>query len=176
MSPLKLAASLFLPLGLVVAAACSSSSGATEGGPDCRENPASCKAGETCWPVTATSFACLTSEPSGMQGAACKETPGQATCADGLLCDATNSTGSGICTAYCGAGGHECPGGYACVTTTVSGGTGSMSICRGEQNQSADGGVIYIDGGTFGTDGSAYDAYIPIPPNLPPADGGQVQR
>ena len=174
MSPLKLAASLLLPLGLVVAAACSSSPSASASGADCRENPASCKTGETCWPTNASTFACLPSQAGISVGSPCKETPGQTTCSDQMLCDATSASGAGTCTWYCGTGGHTCQDGYACVTTTVAGGSGSMSICRGEQSAPPPG-TIYVDGGTFGTDGSAYDASIPVPPGSGGTDASQSQ-
>jgi hypothetical protein len=53
----------------------------------------------------------------------------KATCADGYLCDATGSSGTGQCAQYCSATAH-CPSGYTCRTTEVGSGGLTVDICR----------------------------------------------
>src|SRR5215472_4535433 len=81
-----------LLVGLGIGGNACSSSGAQNGSTACLSNPASCAAGETCWPTSSTAFACLTSFPSGTFGTSCQEAINRATCADGMICDATSST------------------------------------------------------------------------------------
>ncbi len=109
---------------------CSSSSGggAAEAS-SCLANPAQCPAGQTCWPTSPSTFACLASNASAGVGDSCVEKYNDATCADGLLCDSTNPDGTGQCAQYCGAQ-TACPMGYACHTTAVGSAGVPVDICR----------------------------------------------
>src|ERR1700728_4636245 len=99
-SGLAVVALLVIGLG---GAHCSAKSGAANEGQSCLANPTQCPGGQTCWPTSATTFACITSQPSGAFGDSCVETISAATCGDGLFCDATDPTGEGQCTQYCSA-------------------------------------------------------------------------
>lgn len=95
----------------------------------CNQNPWECPAGQTCWPSSPTSFACLNSGP-GQIGSTCQDSEGIATCGDGLAC-LTTSAASGTCTPYCSNTdpSHACPGGAACATATLIGSTTTFQVC-----------------------------------------------
>jgi hypothetical protein len=69
----------------------------------------------------------VTSGP-GKAGDACQDTPGVATCGDGLACLQT-STAGGTCTPYCD-GSHACPAGTSCQTAALGGASGpQFHVC-----------------------------------------------
>jgi hypothetical protein len=131
-----------------IALACSSSKApAAASASPCPADPSQCPAGTTCWLADSMStLKCLPSNPGGGFGVSCMESIGQATCADGLVCDQL-SAANGACTYYCGGAGRACPTGYTCFQTHVGMGGPTIDICRS--------GSPMIDGG---------------PP--PPDDGG----
>ena len=128
--------SFLLPLFLLAAAACSSSSSSSGSGSDastapCNENPWECPSGQTCWPVTATSFQCLNAGP-GTVGSTCANTVGSATCGAGLACFQAIGASSGSCYTYCSNTDvmHACTGQDTCAAVEL-GGTGgpTFNIC-----------------------------------------------
>ena len=137
----------------------SSSSGANSG---CASNPAQCATGTTCWPAdTVPNLKCLPSKPGNGFGATCTQTPGTATCADGLACDQTSAAG-GTCTYYCGNGGQTCPAGYACFTTHVGSANGpAIDICRPQGLPGGEGGVP-LDGGLVDDGSLCWDAIFSV--------------
>ena len=143
---------LMVATALGVAHCGTSGRSAPNDGADCHLNP-QCPAGETCWPASAAAFACLPSDPAQPFGATCLESIGKPTCADGLLCDATNPNGNGTCTNYCGSATMECPAGYACIITSISATGGpTIEICRPSMQMPPiiiDGGLLY-DGAFVG--------------------------
>ena len=130
-------------------AGCASNS-SSSGGSDCSANPTQCPQGQTCWPVTQTAFGCVPSQPTGTFGSQCIEQYGKATCADGMLCDATDPTGNGTCTSYC-TGGGACPQGYECHATAAGNSGPTVDICRAATAppppSSEEGGIGIGDGG-----------------------------
>jgi hypothetical protein len=119
-----------------LALACSSSSSSSP--PPCNEDPWECGSGQTCWPQNTTSFACLNSG-AGTAGSACEDSPGVATCGDGLECFQTSETASGICSPYCDntSTSHACPSGMLCEMDLVGATTVQICIATGS---AADGG------------------------------------
>jgi hypothetical protein len=134
-------------LGLaLVGAHCSSKASAVA---SCAANPTACSAGETCWPTGPTTLQCLASLKSAGVGAACVEAYNQVTCGDGMLCDATDSSGNGQCVMYCGSAA-DCPTGSSCETIQVGSTGPTVSVCRiapASPDGGRDGGVYYVDGG-----------------------------
>jgi hypothetical protein len=131
-----------------LAIACSSSS-ASSGPKPCNEDPFECPSGQTCWPESATAFACLNSGP-GNPGDACEDAAGTPTCNDGLACLALGMA-SGTCAPYCDSSDvtHGCPAGQSCQTAQVIGGL-SFQVCVGG---TPGGSSTATDGGTdAGTD------------------------
>jgi hypothetical protein len=123
--------SLFLcPLGLALfwVVGCSANSSTNE---PCNLDPWGCPAGQTCWPATETSFACLNSG-SGIPGAACQDTVGSPTCGDTLGCLEIGPSG-GVCSPYCDEAepSHACPAGQTCKTAFLLGAGGAQfQICE----------------------------------------------
>ena len=110
--------------------ACSSSSDTAEGG--CASNPFSCAAGTTCSAKDATGVsACLTSG-AGTKGSACQNTPGIATCGDGLLCLQQTAAG-GQCVKYCESGSatRGCEAGEQCRGAAIQGTATVFYVCVG---------------------------------------------
>jgi hypothetical protein len=117
--------------GMLSVMACSTSSTPAGAAAACGGDPLACAAGTTCWPADSVpDLRCLPSDPAGGVGAACDQTVGRATCADGLACDQTGSAG-GSCTEYCSAT-QPCPAGFACRTTHIGSGAAapSVNLCR----------------------------------------------
>ena len=110
----------------IASAGCSSSPAQTAA--NCNTDQV-CPSGQTCWPVTATTLQCIPSETGAAFGTSCIEQYDKATCADGMLCDATGSTGNGTCTTYCSET-EACQSGYSCRTTQVGSDGPFVSICR----------------------------------------------
>jgi hypothetical protein len=111
------------------ATACSSSSSSST--PPCNENPWECASGQTCWPESASAFACLNAGP-GALGATCANVAGSPSCGAGLACFQATSTGTGTCVADCSTTdpSHACTGGAICETAMLGGAGGpSFSIC-----------------------------------------------
>jgi hypothetical protein len=112
----------FFVLSVAAAAAVACSSSSSSANTNCASNPFSCPAGQTCAiKTTLGDFACLPSGP-GKKGDACNNTPGAATCSDGLTCFQTKTTGSGSCVSYCdppGGGSHGCESGEACRAAAI---------------------------------------------------------
>lgn len=129
-------------IGLLVVA-CSSTSSSTSAPGPCNENPWECGAGQTCWPKDAVpTFACLNSG-GGKKGDACSNTPGNATCGDGLACLQTTSAG-GTCVTYCDSTNtaHACASGEACTTAIVGGASGpQIHVCVGTKVPQGDAGA-----------------------------------
>lgn len=157
-----------LPLFLLAAAACSSSSSSSGSGSDastapCNENPWECPSGQTCWPVSATSFQCLNAGP-GAVGATCANTVGSATCGAGLACFQALGSASGSCYTYCSNTDvtHACTGPDTCAAVEL-GGTGgpTFSICipptTNPDSGTADSGPA-ADTGTTPTEAGAGDS------------------
>jgi hypothetical protein len=128
-----------LSLALAGAAAaatvgCSSSpsSNADSGAPKpCNENGGACPDGQTCWPQSATTFACLNEGP-GKVGDSCQNTPGTPTCGHGLACLQTTST-CGTCLPYCDPTNpaEACSRGQ-CTTAVLGGASGpQFEVCVG---------------------------------------------
>lgn len=124
----------FLLLFLLLAACSSSSSSSNSSDAStapCNENPWECPSGQTCWPVTATSFQCLNAGP-GTVGSTCANTAGSATCGAGLACFQAIGSTSGSCYTYCSNTDvtHACTGQDTCAAVEL-GGTGgpTFSIC-----------------------------------------------
>jgi hypothetical protein len=140
---------VLLALGPLGGAGCSSTFAAApppDTGSDCHASPEQCPSGETCWPTNAGTFACLPSAPTGTFGVACEEVTGTPTCADGMICNATNATGTGTCTYYCGGGAKPCPGGYSCEAAHLLGEGGpTIDLCRISGQAAPDGGSEAYD-------------------------------
>jgi hypothetical protein len=169
-----------VPLLLMTALAglgCSSSGATSPPAPSCTANPTQCGVGETCWPTSSTTLACLPSDTSAPFGASCAETINVPTCADGMICDATDPSGNGQCTSYC-VSTASCPSGYECQSTTIAGGGGSsgaaISICRaaGPPNTGDAGTPFPIAEG--GEGGALPDAELVIPDASD--DAGSLQQ
>jgi hypothetical protein len=154
---------------------CSSSSSAKSGAAnDCHATPLACPEGQTCWPVTASfGFACVQSNPNAGFLASCTDTLGQASCGDGMTCDANDSSGKGACTYFCDAV-HTCPAGYDCRATNVGGPQGpTIQLCRLANETLGDGGASgdddgpsgpppgYLDDGGFALPEGGTDAGVP---------------
>lgn len=111
----------------------SSSSGAGSGASKpCNENGGSCPDGQTCWPQSASTFACL-NEGSGKAGDSCQNTPGTPTCGHGLACLQQTEAG-GTCVPYCDPTNpaEACPSGSQCTTTVLGGASGpTFEVCVG---------------------------------------------
>jgi hypothetical protein len=140
---------------------CSSGDGATAG--ECNSNPFECAAGTTCsvssCSCTCTTpdccthsnctpvFACLPSNPEGLEGSSCSTDVGKASCNDGLTC--VVQMGQGVCTPYCSSS-QACAQGLECVELTVELGPPAMDpvihVC--ETSASEGGGIIVVDSGT----------------------------
>jgi hypothetical protein len=134
----------FILLAAFVGVNCSTSSANPAGsGPDCQAQPTLCPSGQTCSYTSATTLGCLSSDPGAGFGDSCVEEINHATCADGMICDATDSNGDGQCTSFC-ASSASCPAGYGCDSTNVSGGGLTISICRAQATT----GPPSTDGGT----------------------------
>lgn len=133
-------------------AACSSTSGGSSTTP-CNENPFECTSGQTCWPKDAVpTFACLNSGP-GKKGDSCQNTPGSATCGDGLACLQLASAG-GTCVAYCDSTNtaHACASGETCTLAYLGGPSGpQLHLCVGGSPPHND----------AGTDSGAADSSTP---------------
>jgi hypothetical protein len=138
-------------------AGCSSGPATSATPADCHANPTECPVGDTCWPISATALGCIPNQATAGFGASCTEEINLPTCANGLLCDAMNSDGSGTCASYCNLLA-PCPAGYACRQTTV--GTGpTVDICRAAAATA----TPSDDGGGFSSsDGGDSDASIGI--------------
>ena len=157
----RLALAGFVLASAVAFGACSSSSSSSPLSPGsvCSSDPPGCPSGTTCWPADSTpTLKCLPSQPGGGFGAACQQSIGQATCAEGLGCDQTGPS-DGHCTYYCGSGGRSCPAGYGCYSTHVGNGGPAVDICRP--------GGLELDGG-FASDADydvpvIYDSLFQIP-------------
>jgi hypothetical protein len=128
-------------LGLTAAFGCSGGSASTatldaspavDGSVPCNENPWECPAGQTCWPVTGTTFACLPSG-GGQSGAPCALDVGVATCTDGLNCLETTGTGMGICSPFCDAT-HACPATSSCEGGYLPDGGATFNVCVPQSN------------------------------------------
>lgn len=151
-----------------LALSCSSSSSSPSGAASCGTDTTVCKAGTTCWPADSVpNLSCLPSDQASGFGAACQQTPGKATCADGMACDQESAAG-GTCTYYCG--NRVCPTNYSCFTTNIGGPNGpAIDICRAGGLPGQEGGVpMSGDGGGF-TDA----AFIP---DGPAGDGGPAHQ
>jgi hypothetical protein len=136
-------------LGLaLVGAHCASKASAGPNG-SCTADPTVCSAGETCWPTSLTTLGCLASQKGVAVGAACTEAYNQVTCGDGMLCDATDTSGIGQCVKYCGPAA-DCPTGYSCQVTQVGTGGPTVHVCRIAA-------VTPDGGGDGGWDGETYD-------------------
>jgi len=121
---------LVLTAGVSALLACSSSSEPAESG--CASNPFSCAAGTTCSAKDATGVsACLTSG-AGAKGSTCLNTPGTATCGEGLLCLQQSATG-GQCVSYCEAGNaaRGCASGETCRAAAIQGTSTVFHVCVG---------------------------------------------
>lgn len=138
---------VFAVMCAVFAAVACSSSNSTP----CNQNPWECPTGQTCWPNSPTSFACLNSG-SGQIGSPCQNTEGIATCGDGLACLTDESNGSGTCTPYCSNTNpaHACTGGAFCATATLVGSGATFQVCANS----------VVDSGT-GSSSSSGDAQSP---------------
>jgi hypothetical protein len=135
----------------LVAAACSSSSGSSS--TPCNQDPWQCSSTQTCWPQSATAFACMNAGP-GMLGSACEDTPGTPTCGAGLFCLQTTMM-PGTCLAYCSTSDpkHACTGGAVCAMGALGGlGGPEFNLCVpmavGDGGTGADGGGTTDGGGT----------------------------
>jgi hypothetical protein len=120
-------------LGFVLAGVnCSSKGGGGATGASCATDQTVCSSGETCWPTSATTIACITSLKSAALGAACVEEYNHATCGDGMLCDATDPSGNGHCAQYCSpsAPSAQCPTGYSCEVTQLGSSGPTVELCR----------------------------------------------
>ena len=126
---------LLFTLALLATACSSSSSGnGGDGGSSttpCNDNPWECPSSQTCWPQTATAFACLNAGP-GTLGSDCTDTVSSPTCGAGLACfQAIGATG-GQCLAFCSTTdpSHACTGGDVCETVALGGAGGpEFSVC-----------------------------------------------
>jgi len=140
--------------------ACSSSSGNGSGADasvPCNENPWECPAGQTCWPMNATTFTCLNAGP-GALGATCANTAGSPTCGAGLACFQAIGTATGTCVAYCSttSTSHPCTGPDVCETADLGGAGGpSFSVCVPEMVGGQDSGTSMADSGTSASDSGA---------------------
>ena len=122
--------------------ACSSSSGSSAPPPPCNENPWECPGGQTCWPATQSTFACLNIGP-GNAGDACQDTVGSATCGAGLACLQTGNA-AGLCSQYCDSTDptHACPAGETCQPVLLLGLSGSeFHVCVGAETSMPDAGA-----------------------------------
>jgi len=126
---------------VVSATACSSSSSGSS--QPCNENPWECSSGQTCWPESASAFACLNAGP-GALGATCANVAGSPSCGAGLACFQATSAGTGTCVADCSTTDptHACTGGTICETAMLGGAGGpSFSICLAPATPGGDGGT-----------------------------------
>jgi hypothetical protein len=151
---MRLATSSALLLSLVVTA-CSSSSGGGSSSTPCNQDPWECSSAQTCWPQSATAFACMNAGP-GTPGSTCQDTVGTPTCGAGLFCLQGATTTAGTCVAYCSTTDpkHACTGGSLCATAALGGVGGPeftvcapMAVGNGDGGTGADGGGT-ADGGT----------------------------
>ncbi len=129
--------------------ACSSSSGGGASSLPCNENPWECPSAQTCWPESASAFACLNAGP-GPLGSSCQNTVGTPTCGAGLACfQSVSGTSEGACVAYCSTTdpSHACPSGELCQLAALGGAGGpEFSICV-SQSTGDDGGGPQGDAG-----------------------------
>jgi len=139
-----------LAVGALVALAagvdCSSSKSSTP----CNQNPWECPSGQTCWPVSASSFECLNSGSGGV-GDSCVLSVGTPTCSDGLTCLATSAAG-GACAPYCDTTdtAHACASTQECETAFLPGGNGvDYQVCVSPSP--GDGGGSSSGGGSSGS-------------------------
>jgi hypothetical protein len=135
---------------------CSSGDGATAG--QCNSNPFQCASGTTCSvnctcttpPCELTNctpaFACLASNPNGLEGSSCSTELDKATCNDGLTCVVQGD--QGVCTPYCDSS-QGCAMGLECVELSVEIGPPAtfpvVHVC--ETSASEGGGIIVVDSG-----------------------------
>jgi hypothetical protein len=144
-----------------LAMACSSSSGSSAP-PPCNESPWECPGGQTCWPATQSTFACLNSG-TGSAGDACQDTVGSATCGAGLACLQIGTSG-GLCSPYCDNTdpSHACPAGETCQTVQLLGGSGlEFHACVGAGTSNPDAGSgASPDSGVL-PDAGASDGAVP---------------
>lgn len=137
---------LLLALAGAAAVGCSSnsSSNAADSGAakPCNENGGSCPDGQTCWPQSASTFACLNAG-AGKAGDSCQNSPGTPTCGHGLACLQQAAAG-GTCVPYCDPTNpaEACPSGAQCTTAVLGGASGpSFDVCVGPMS---------VDGGSDG--------------------------
>jgi hypothetical protein len=133
---------LYFVASLTVACSSSSSSNAP---PPCNENPWTCPGGQTCWPATQGTFACLNSG-AGKAGDACQDTVGSATCGAGLACLQVGASG-GLCSPYCDNTdtSHACAAGETCQTALLLGGSGpQFQVCVGAGSSTGDAGAVAL--------------------------------
>lgn len=122
-------AALFLSL-LAAACSSSSSSGGGSSSTPCNEDPWQCPSSQTCWPQSASAFACLNAGP-GTVGSACQDTVGTPSCGAGLFCFMGVSSPMGTCLAYCSTSdpNHACEGG-TCQPVALGGANGpQVTVC-----------------------------------------------
>ena len=98
-SPASLLFGTSLLLASFAAPGCASSNPPpnADAGGSCAADPFQCPQGQTCWPIGATTLACLASRPSAGVGASCEDSINLATCADGLACISPTLTANGSC-------------------------------------------------------------------------------
>jgi hypothetical protein len=149
---MRLAASAALVLSLAVTACSSSSSGGGGGSSStpCNEDPWECPSGQTCWPQSATAFACLNAGP-GALGSTCADTAGTPTCGAGLFCLQSAGATAGTCVAYCSTTDtqHACTGGAVCSLAALNNTNGTeFSVCVPMATGGGDGGTKADGGGT----------------------------
>ena len=119
---------LRLLLLALAATACSSSSGGngSDASTPCNENPWECASSQTCWPATASTYACMNAGP-GKLGTSCQNTVASPTCRAGLACFQSLGGGAaGACFAYCSTTdpSHACSGNDVCQTVALGGSGG----------------------------------------------------
>jgi hypothetical protein len=144
---------------ILCAPACSTSSGT----PPCNQDPWVCSAGQTCWPATETTFACLNSG-AGAVGDVCDDTIGMATCGAGLACLQPPGAASGTCVAYCDNTdtSHACPSGQTCDAALLGGGTIQVCAGAGSSTEAGASPEASTEAGTVGaTPDAATDGGVP---------------
>lgn len=101
----------------------------------CRDAPASCPAGTTCWPSDERgAFACLPSRTFKARGDDCELLAGRPGCNDGQICLTSDrlpdaNAPVSYCTAYCdGKSGAGCQAGEQCARVALFDGVAASAV------------------------------------------------
>src|SRR6185295_10170659 len=108
--------------------------------PGCRDQPASCAKGTTCWPTDERgSFACLPSKDYKPRGSDCELLAGHTSCADALVCVTSDrwpdaNAPRSYCAAYCDPMRAACSAGERCLAVVLFDGAAASTVYACVQN------------------------------------------